>query len=100
MVGAGPFWGRVVFDNHEEVDCYPIYRDPIHDFGILRFDPKAIKYMKVAALTLRPDLAKVGVQIKVVGMYITRCGSLHSSHLLKMHGNIMQFSHLPFFLDS
>jgi hypothetical protein len=35
-----------------------VYRDPIHDFGILRFDPKAIKYMPVAALELRPDLAR------------------------------------------
>ncbi|RAL60336.1 hypothetical protein DID88_000112 [Monilinia fructigena] len=43
------------------------YRDPVHDFGILRFDPKAIKYMPVTALGLRPDLAKVGSEIRVVG---------------------------------
>ncbi|KAI1353719.1 Pro-apoptotic serine protease NMA111 [Xylaria sp. FL0043] len=67
VVGAGPFTGYVVFDNHEEVDAYPVYRDPVHDFGILRFDPKAIKYMPVSALPLRPDLAKVGVEIRVVG---------------------------------
>jgi pro-apoptotic serine protease NMA111 len=67
VVGSGPFWGYVIFDNHEEVDAYPVYRDPVHDFGILRFDPKAIKYMPVAALELRPDLAKVGVEIRVVG---------------------------------
>ncbi|KAI1265602.1 Pro-apoptotic serine protease NMA111 [Xylariaceae sp. FL1019] len=67
VVGAGPFTGYVVFDNHEEVDAYPVYRDPVHDFGILRFDPKAIKYMPVTALPLRPDLAKVGVEIRVVG---------------------------------
>ncbi|KAI5868482.1 Pro-apoptotic serine protease NMA111 [Durotheca rogersii] len=67
VVGAGPFWGYVVFDNHEEVDAYPVYRDPVHDFGILRFDPQAIKYMPVAALPIRPDLAKVGVEIRVVG---------------------------------
>ena len=47
-----------MFDNHEEVDAYPVYRDPVHDFGILRFDPKAIKYMKLTALPLRPDLAR------------------------------------------
>lgn len=35
--------------------------------GILRFDPKAIKYMPVAALELRPDLAQVGAEIRVVG---------------------------------
>jgi S1-C subfamily serine protease len=67
VVGAGPFWGYVIFDNHEEVDCYPVYRDPVHDFGILRFDVNAIKYMPVAALQLRPDLAKVGAEIRVVG---------------------------------
>lgn len=58
VVGSGPFWGYVVFDNHEEVDAYPVYRDPVHDFGILKFNPKAIKYMPVEALALRPDLAK------------------------------------------
>ncbi|EMC95798.1 hypothetical protein BAUCODRAFT_123090 [Baudoinia panamericana UAMH 10762] len=67
VVGAGPFWGYCIFDNHEECDVYPVYRDPVHDFGILRFDPKKIKYMPLAALELRPDLAKVGVEIRVVG---------------------------------
>ncbi|KAI4094445.1 MAG: hypothetical protein LQ344_002194 [Seirophora lacunosa] len=67
VVGAGPFWGYCIFDNHEECDVYPVYRDPVHDFGILRFDPKAIKYMPLTALTLKPDLARVGVEIRVVG---------------------------------
>ncbi|PVI00092.1 Pro-apoptotic serine protease NMA111 [Periconia macrospinosa] len=67
VVGAGPFIGYCIFDNHEECDVYPVYRDPVHDFGILRFDPKAIKYMPVTALKLRPDRAKVGVEIRVVG---------------------------------
>ncbi|KAI9793967.1 MAG: hypothetical protein M1833_000485 [Piccolia ochrophora] len=67
VVCSGPFWGYCIFDNHEECDVYPVYRDPVHDFGILRFDPKAIKYMPVAALELRPDLARVGAEIRVVG---------------------------------
>ncbi|KAM3556951.1 hypothetical protein MY1884_004794 [Beauveria asiatica] len=67
VVGSGPFWGHCVFDNHEEVDCYPVYRDPVHDFGILRYDPKALKYMQVDGLDLTPDQAKVGVEIRVVG---------------------------------
>ncbi len=86
VVGPGPFWGYCIFDNHEEVgyvqeslskvhdtdaplkcDVYPVYRDPVHDFGILRFDPKAIKYMPLTELILRPDLAKVGAEIRVVG---------------------------------
>jgi S1-C subfamily serine protease len=67
VVGPGPFWGHCVFDNHEEVDCFPVYRDPVHDFGILRYDPKAIKYMTVTGLDLRPEQAQVGVEIRVVG---------------------------------
>uniref|UniRef100_A0A8H7NNF4 Pro-apoptotic serine protease NMA111 n=1 Tax=Bionectria ochroleuca TaxID=29856 RepID=A0A8H7NNF4_BIOOC len=67
VVGSGPFWGHCVFDNHEEVDCYPVYRDPVHDFGILRYDPKAIKYMTVDGLDLKPEQAQVGVEIRVVG---------------------------------
>ena len=67
VVGSGPFWGYCVFDNYEEADAHPVYRDPVHDFGILQFDPKAIKHMPVASLTLRPDLAKVGAEIRVVG---------------------------------
>lgn len=64
VVGSGPFWGHCVFDNHEEVDCYPVYRDPVHDFGILRYDPKAIKYMHVDGLTLSPDLAKGALRVQ------------------------------------
>ncbi|KAM0718272.1 hypothetical protein Q7P37_006604 [Cladosporium fusiforme] len=67
VVGAGPFWGYCIFDNHEECDVYPVYRDPVHDFGILRFDPKAIKYMTLDQLELRPDMAKIGSEIRVVG---------------------------------
>lgn len=67
VVGSGPFVGYCIFDNHEECDVHPVYRDPVHDFGILRFDPKAIKYMELSSLELRPDLTQVGVEIRVVG---------------------------------
>ena len=50
-----------------QCDVYPVYRDPVHDFGILRFDPSKIKYMPLSELVLRPDLAKVGSEIRVVG---------------------------------
>ena len=39
----------------------------MHDFGILKFDPKAIKYMPLTALKLQPESARVGVEIRVVG---------------------------------
>lgn len=45
----------------------PVYRDPVHDFGFLKFDPKAIRYMKLTELKLQPDGARVGSEIRVVG---------------------------------
>jgi S1-C subfamily serine protease len=41
VVGAGPFTGYIVFSNQEEVEAFPVYRDPVHDFGFLRFDRSA-----------------------------------------------------------
>lgn len=64
---SGPFWGYCVFDNHEECDVRPVYRDPVHDFGILKFDPAAIKHMQLTELKLQPESAKVGVEVRVVG---------------------------------
>ncbi|CUM64104.1 uncharacterized protein PRCAT00001695001 [Priceomyces carsonii] len=67
VVGPGPFCGYIVFDNHEEAVVKPIYRDPVHDFGFLQFDPASIKYMRLTQLNLRPDLAQIGTEIRVVG---------------------------------
>ncbi|VEU23405.1 DEKNAAC104690 [Brettanomyces naardenensis] len=67
VVGPGPFIGYAVFDNHEECEVKPLYRDPVHDFGFLKFDPSEIKYMDITELNLRPDLAKVGCEIRVIG---------------------------------
>lgn len=67
VVGPGPFVGYAVFDNHEEVEVTPIYRDPVHDFGFLKFDVTKVKYMKVQQLELHPKLARVGEEIRVIG---------------------------------
>lgn len=67
VVGSGPFTGYAVFDNHEETEVRPIYRDPVHDFGFLKFDPTRIKHMKVQDLKLSPEAAKIGSEIRVIG---------------------------------
>jgi pro-apoptotic serine protease NMA111 len=67
VVGPGPFVGYAVFDNHEEVEVTPIYRDPVHDFGFLKFDVSKVKYMKIQQLELHPELARVGEEIRVIG---------------------------------
>jgi pro-apoptotic serine protease NMA111 len=67
MVHAGPVVAEAVFLDEEEVELAPVYRDPIHDFGIFQFDPAAVKQMQVVALPLVPEAARVGTEIRVVG---------------------------------
>ena len=40
VVTPGPVTAQAIFLNREEVQLFPIYRDPIHDFGIYHYDPK------------------------------------------------------------
>lgn len=67
VVSPAPITSVAVFVNYEEIPCYPVYRDPIHDFGVFRYDPEKLKHINVEEIELRPDLARVGEDIKVVG---------------------------------
>ncbi|KAF3938106.1 hypothetical protein ABW19_dt0207597 [Dactylella cylindrospora] len=67
VVSPAPITAVAIFFNYEEVKISPIYRDPVHDFGIFRYDPASLKHMTATEIPLRPDLAKVGLDIKVVG---------------------------------
>jgi S1-C subfamily serine protease len=44
-----------------------LYYDPIHDYGFLKFDPASLKRTVVTELSLKPELAVVGMQIRVIG---------------------------------
>jgi S1-C subfamily serine protease len=71
----GPFYGTCTFADGEQVctadrgecDVQPVYGDHIHDYGFLKFDPQAIKYMTTSSLQLRLESAQVGVEIKMIG---------------------------------
>jgi S1-C subfamily serine protease len=64
---AGPIIAEAILKNKEEVRIYPVYRDPVHDFGIFRFSPQDIKYMDVVEIPLAPELARIGADVRVVG---------------------------------
>ncbi|DAZ99361.1 TPA: hypothetical protein N0F65_005212 [Lagenidium giganteum] len=67
VVTPGPVVADAIFLNKEEVDLVPIYRDPVHDFGFFRFDPEKVKFLDLNEIPLKPEGAKIGVEIRVVG---------------------------------
>jgi len=67
VVTPGPVTAEATFLNREEVQLYPVYRDPVHDFGFYRYDPKKLRFIKPKALQLYPEGAQVGREIRVVG---------------------------------
>jgi pro-apoptotic serine protease NMA111 len=67
VVTPGPVTAQAIFLNREEVQLYPIYRDPIHDFGIYHYDPAKLRFIQPAELPLYPQGAVIGREIRVVG---------------------------------
>jgi len=67
VVTPGPVTSEATFLNREEVQLFPVYRDPIHDFGIYRYDPKKLRFIKPRSLQLYPDGAQIGREIRVIG---------------------------------
>ncbi|XAR51472.1 HtrA2 peptidase [Bertholletia excelsa] len=67
VVKPGPVVAEAMFVNREEIPVYPIYRDPVHDFGFFRYDPGAIQFLSYEEIPLAPEAACVGLEIRVVG---------------------------------
>ncbi|MGQ0836183.1 MAG: trypsin-like peptidase domain-containing protein [Gammaproteobacteria bacterium] len=67
VVTPGPVTAEATFLNREEVQLYPVYRDPVHDFGFYRYDPAKLRFIKPKALPLFPEGAQIGREIRVVG---------------------------------
>ncbi len=67
VVGSGPISMTATFQNLERIDVVPLYRDPVHDFGFLRYNPADLKRNQPNSLQLNPDGATVGTDIRVIG---------------------------------
>ncbi|XP_011006441.1 PREDICTED: protease Do-like 7 [Populus euphratica] len=67
VVKPGPVVAQAIFVNNEEIPVYPIYRDPVHDFGFFRYDPSEIQFHKYEEIPLAPEAATVGLEIRVIG---------------------------------
>jgi len=67
VVTAGPVTAEATFLDREEVQLFPLYRDPVHDFGLYRYDPSKLRFIKPRSLPLYPEGAQVGREIRVIG---------------------------------
>lgn len=67
VVTPGPVTAEATFLNREEVQLYPVYRDPVHDFGFYRYDPSKLHFIAPRALPLAPQAAQIGREVRVVG---------------------------------
>lgn len=67
VVTPGPVTAQATFLNREEVELRPVYRDPVHDFGLYQYDPRQLRFAHPESIPLAPEAARVGTEIRVVG---------------------------------
>jgi S1-C subfamily serine protease len=67
VVGSGPIRISATFQNQERVEAMPLYRDPVHDFGFIRYNPDDLEYAQPESLALRSDKVSTGMNIRVIG---------------------------------
>jgi len=67
IVGTGPIRALATFDEHEELPVYPVYRDPVHDFGLLQFDARKLRFTPARQIPLLPECLRVGMEVLVIG---------------------------------
>eukprot|EP00924_Labyrinthula_sp_SR-Ha-C_P015788 maker-scaffold_4-snap-gene-9.59-mRNA-1 protein AED:0.17 eAED:0.17 QI:0/0/0/0.66/0/0/3/0/645 len=66
VMGEGPVQLTGKFLLHEEVELKPIYTDPEHDFGFLRFNPSQLVNTPLQEIKLNPEGATPGAKVLVI----------------------------------
>ena len=67
VVEPGPVTSQAILLNNEEIDIWPVYRDPVHDFGFYRYNPADIDFLTVKGLELCVDCPEVGMPVRLIG---------------------------------
>ncbi|CAE8709373.1 unnamed protein product [Polarella glacialis] len=67
IISTGPIQAFATFDGHEELPVYPVYRDPVHDFGFFQFDISQLRFTPATQIPLSPQGLQMGVEVLVIG---------------------------------
>lgn len=68
VIGEGPTESYAVFGSGAcRCRIVPVYVDPIHDFAICKYNVSDLQNFTAKQIELKPELAKVGLEIRVFG---------------------------------
>ncbi len=66
ILNVGPVIAYGEFANKQKLQLTPIYRDPVHDYGIFQYSPEELNALKIKPIPLKP-VANVGDEISLYG---------------------------------
>ncbi|KAL9125648.1 MAG: hypothetical protein Q9217_005172 [Psora testacea] len=87
LVGDEPLTARAVFECGYNQDIVrPVYVDPCHDFAFVKYNVGPLT-SKVEEIPIRPDLARVGLDIRVLGNNDGEVLSFHQGVISRVNRN-------------